>query len=177
MQRHFYATAEDLLIVCDRVESKRRLAYTLTGLFASPELTIVLGGAAIRTLRSPAPDANAANGHSYLVTDADHPIAIRKVTQKVGGVRYAVDQMSNPDSVTLLPSAIFPPNILLYGRIATTSSTSFAKQLHGAFASAIGKVFRKVQAYYVGPGALNLWHSGYRLTIGADSPSTHDLAA
>jgi len=177
MQRHFYATAEDLLLVFDRVESKRRLAYTLAGLFASPELTTVFNGAAIRTLRSPAPDSNAANGYTYLVTGADHPIAIREVAQKVGGVRYAVDQTENPDSVTLSPSAIFAPNILLYGRIATTSPTAFAKQLHGAFASAIGKEFQKTHAYYVGPGALNLWHSGYRLTIGANSPSTYDLAA
>jgi hypothetical protein len=177
MQRLFYATAEDLLLVCDRIEDRRRLAYTLIGMFTSPELSTVYSGADISTLRSPAPDPSAMNGYSYLVTDRDRPIAIRKAPQEDGGIRYAVDQLENPDSVTLCPGAVLPPNVLLHGRVGTVSTTPSSSQLHRAFASAIGKTFQKVQAYYVGPGSIKLWHSGHRLTIGAKSPTTYDLAA
>jgi hypothetical protein len=177
MQRHFYATAGDLLSLFQRVESKRRLAYTLTGMFTSSGLNTVYSGSAIPTLLSPAPGSSAASGYSYLVTDANQPVVVREVPQRAGGLRYAVDQLLNPESVTLLPGGIFPPNVLLYGSVGTASTTPSSVKLQRAFASAIGKLFQRVRAYYVGPQALELWHGGYRLTIGADSPSTYDLAA
>jgi hypothetical protein len=44
MLRHFYATAEDLLPVFERIDSKRSLNYTLTGLLESPKLITVAKG-------------------------------------------------------------------------------------------------------------------------------------
>lgn len=177
MQRHFYATADDLLQVFERVEGQLHLTYTLTGLFPSPDLTTVHSGAAIYTLRKPAPHSSAISGYTYLVTDREQPIVVRKVPQKAGGVRYAVDQLENPSSIALMPGGIYPPNVLLYGSVGTVSASPFSAELHRAFVSAIGKLFQRVKAYYVGPGAFTLWKSGYRLTIGVDSPPIHDLAA
>src|SRR5438034_11547324 len=74
MQRQFFATADDLLQVFERVEGKRRLAYTLTGLFLSPELTTVYSGSTIATLRSPAPDPSATSGYTYLVRSEERRV-------------------------------------------------------------------------------------------------------
>jgi len=177
MQRQFFATADDLLQVFERVEGKRHLAYTLTGLFPSPELTTVYSGATIATLRKPAPDPSATSGYTYLVTDSERRIAVRTVPQQAGGLRYAVDQLENPDSITLTPGGIYPPNVLLYGRVGTVSAASFSVDLHRAFATTIGKLFQRVKAFHVGPGAFKLWQSGHRLTIGANSPPIYDLSA
>ena len=173
----FYATADDLLPVFERVEKRHSLAYTLRGLFESPVLTTVFSGAAIPTLRAPAPVSSASCGHQYLATPFTVPIHVREVPQVRGGIRYTFDQATTPDSVEVTPGGFFRPEVLLYGRVATISTTPFSKQVYRAFTSAIAAHFVRVRAFYVGPQAAELLRSGYRLTIGADSPPEYDLAA
>jgi hypothetical protein len=176
MQRLFFATAEDLLAVFERVEAGRRLAYTLTGLFETPELKLAPSGAAIPTLDSPAPHPGAGAGYNYLVTAAADPVVVREVPQRRGGVRYAIDRLANPRSVALMPGGLYPPNVRLYGRVGTASDAEFSVRLCRAFATAIAESFRRIGAYYVGRQAEGLWRGGQRLTIGADSPRDYDLA-
>lgn len=176
MQRLFYATADDLMPVFERVESKHRLAYTLCGLFVSPEFHSYPSGAVLPSLRQPATHPNAIAGAQYLVTPAGQSIVIREIPQKAGGIRYAIDQLSNPDSITIQPGGIYPPNILLYGRAGTVSSTAFASQLQRTFSSAVAKFFEHIGAFYVGTQAHELWERGYRLTQSAQSPREYDLA-
>jgi hypothetical protein len=136
---------------------------------------MVRSGAAIPTLRSPAPHPGAISGHGYLVTAAGEPVTVREVPQRNGGLAYAVDQLANPRSVVLMPGGLYPPNARLYGRVGTASDAEFAVQLCRSFAAAIAKSFHRVGAYWVGPRAEELWRSGQRLTIGADSPPEYDL--
>ena len=51
MTRYFFATAVDLLAVFSRVEAKRELAYTLTGLLQSPPSERFARGEALPSLR------------------------------------------------------------------------------------------------------------------------------
>jgi hypothetical protein len=177
MQRMFYATADDLLPVFERVEERYSLAYTLRDLSETPSLTTVYSGSAIPTLRAPAPMANAIGGYQYLATPADVPISLREVPQVHGGTRYTFDQATTPSSVEVTPGGFFRPDVLLYGRVATISVTPFSQQVYRAFASAIAAHFVRIRAFYVGPHAADLFHTGCRLTIGADSPPEFDLAA
>jgi hypothetical protein len=176
MQRHFYATGDDLRPVLESVERKHSVAYTLTGLLKSGELTTVSSVAAIATLGSPAPDPNACGGYAYLVTPADVQVVIREVPQQAGGIRYAVDQLANPISITLIHGGFYAPDILLHGRVASCSDHAAATKLYRAFAVAIAKNFTRVRGFYVGPKAVELFHLGCRLTIGANSPREYDLA-
>src|SRR5262245_63908651 len=118
MSRHFFATADDLLPVFDRVDRKRSLAYTLSGLFESRNRSAVAKGAEIPTLREMIKSPSAINGPSYLVTPADVPVQVREVPQIGGGMRYAVDQLMNPDSIALSHGGFFSPTILLCGRVS-----------------------------------------------------------
>ena len=177
MQRTFFATADDLIPVFERVEKRHSLAYTLRGLFESPTLTIVLSGAAIPTLRTAAPMSSAAGCHQYLATPSTASIRLREVPQVRGGIRYTFDQATTPDSVEITPGGFYRPEVLLYGRVATISTTAFSKQVYRAFASAIAAQFVRIRAFYVGPQAAELFYRGFRLTIGADSPPEYDLAA
>jgi hypothetical protein len=176
MQRLFFATADDLIPVLERVEAKHRLAYTLCGLHPTCELSSVSSGAAIPTLRSPAPFPNAIACPQYLVTPLDYRVTIRDVSQASGGICYAVDQLANSESIIFQPGGIYPPNVLLHGRVGSASSSDFSKQIYRAFTSAISKYFQRVQAFYVGPQAQELWRSGHRLTPAVQSPMEYDLA-
>ena len=176
MQRHFYATADDLLPIFERVERKHDLSYTLTELLYSPVLTQVRLGALLPSLRSPAPYRNAVAGPQYLVTPAEAAVHVRDVPQRSGGVRYAVDQLINPDSIIVQHGGFFRPDVLLYGRVGTVSDTDFSRRVYRAFSSAIAKQFVRVRSFYVGPQAHALLGQGCRLTIGEDSPVEYDLA-
>jgi hypothetical protein len=177
MQRLFFATADDLIPVFERVEKKHRLVYTLCGLFPSRQTSSVSSGADIPTLRRPAPHPSAIACPQYLLTDGGKPIIVRDIPQKSGGVLYAVDQLANPESIIVQPGGVYPPEVLLHGRVGSASSTPFAAQIHRAFASAIGKLFKHVRAFYVGPQAYELWQRGHRLTAAVQSPKEYDLAA
>ena len=177
MQRMFFATADDLLPIFERVEKKHSLAYTLHGVLESPVLTTVHSGAAIATFRAPAPSPNAIAGYQYLATPASVAVRIREIPQVRGGIRYTFDQATTPDSVEVTPGGFYRPEVLLYGRVATVSTTAFSKQVYRAFASAIAAQFVRIQAFYVGSHAEELFRRGCRLTIGADSPPEYDLAA
>jgi len=176
MQRHFYATRNDLLPVLETFDRKHGVAYTLIGLLDSPALTTVHSGSAIATLDKPAPLSSASFGYQYLITPVEQGVVVREVPQRAGGIRYAVDQLANPISITFQHGGFFAEDILLYGRVATCSNHPTSAKLHRAFASAVAKHFARIRAFYVGPEAEGLLRRGCRLTIGADSPREYDLA-
>src|SRR6266576_168053 len=175
-QRHFFAAGDDLLPVFESVEAKRSLSYTLCGLFPTRELTSVAAGLDIPGLRSPAPYPSAIACPQYLVIAAGASVVVREVSQKAGGVLYAIDQQANPDSIIIQPGGLYPPDVILHGRVGTASSAPFAVQLQRAFSTAIAKMFEHIRAFYVGPEAREFWRRGYRLTPSAQSPREYDLA-
>jgi len=81
MQRHFYATSDDLLEVFDRFEKGREVIYTPMGGVESPNLTVFHSGKFIPTLSSP---AKARYDHSYLVTPKEVRAAVRQIALRTG---------------------------------------------------------------------------------------------
>jgi hypothetical protein len=175
VQRHFYALPEDLLVVFDLVEASQSLRYTPTETLKSAKPKSFLTGAELPTLNAPPPGDSASSGHSYLVTFRDNEPVGRRVEQNTGGVRYVFDQLLNPDSIELLPGARHESGAILYGRIATGSDSATSAKLFSLFKHAIGKRFRKINAFWVGPKAEEAWRQGARLTIGLTSPQAYDL--
>ena len=175
-QRHFFATKDDLLPVFAAFEAKESVKYVLTGLHRSPDLTVYQSGREIATLGLPAPHPNAGGGYNYLVALRDDTVEIRPCPQNSGGIRYAVDQLVNPRTIAVLHGGLFGPRVLLYGRVGTVSDDPVALRLYRRFSGALTKNFRRIRAFWVGPGAAEMLASGCRLTIGADSPTEVDLA-
>jgi hypothetical protein len=176
MQRSFFATADDILPVLERVESRRSLRYALTGLFPTQSIESVTQGVAIPSLRSPASRPNAIDSPTYLVTSVDLIPCVRPIPQTTGGLLYAVDQLTNPDSISISFGGFWSPIVLLSGRIGTASDSSESTKLHRAFANAIAAHFSKIKAYWVGPEAERHLRGGCRLTNGANSPTEFDLS-
>jgi hypothetical protein len=171
VQRYFYASASDLLAVAATVEATRQVQYTAAVVSEDAQPQSVTAVAALPTLLAPAPGDSASTCHSYLVTlRGTDPIP-----RRIADARYAFDQLHNPDSIELTPSAWHSPEVLLHGRIATASSSEISRELYGIFDGAIRKHFCKVNAFWVGPEAEAAWRRGVRLTIGASSPREYDL--
>jgi len=173
--RHFFATKDDLIPVFDAFEAKQAVKYGLMGLHKSPNLTVYSAGRDIATLGSPAPYENAICGYSYLVALPTQKIEVRTCPQNAGGVRYAVDQLHNPGTITVSHGGFFGPDILLYGRVGTVRDDPIALRLYRAFSTAMTKRFRRIRAFWVGPCAAELLARGYRLTAGASCPREIDL--
>lgn len=145
-------------------------------LIHSPDLTTYRTDSSIATLGSPARYPNAINGSNYLITPAAEPVIVRSTPHCSGSVRYALDQSTNPKSICLLHGSFYSERVLLDGRVCTVSDDPTSLQLYRVYSSAVAKHFGRVRAYYVGPHAFEFLRSGYRLTIGADSPTDFDLA-
>ena len=173
-QRHFFATADDLLVVLERVEGKLALAYTLSGLFESPDPITIQGGASLPSLRLPA-ESSSSKCPTYLVTPSELSVNVRPVPQRLGGIHYAVDQLANQSSIALTHGGLFAPDILISGRVATASDAAMAKTIQSAFSNEIGRLFTRIGAFYVGPMAVELLARGCRLTHGVQSPPAYDL--
>jgi hypothetical protein len=171
----FFATKDDILPVTGWVESQRRIKYVRTGLFEDQKTAVYRRADDLPNLGI-ATSESAIGGDCYLVADADLTINIRKVPQVVGGVRYAVDQFQNPQTVAFQAGGFWAEEILLYGRVGTASDDTGSIGLYRLFASAIRKHFVRAGAYYVGPAAKQCAIQGCRLTIGAQSPREFDLS-
>lgn len=174
-QRHFFALPEDLLPVFDLLESRAAVSYTLAGIFDTPDVSSVLAGRAIPSLHLPAASSSI-DCPTYLVTPAGVAVHVRPVPISGGPIRFAIDQLLNPASITLSHRGFDAKGTLISGRVASASDTPQAKKLQSACSYAIGKLFERVNAYWVGPKAMEHYQSGGRLTHSASSPPEYDLA-
>ena len=168
MQRNFFAAGNDLLPILEHVALKHPVAFASAGLFASSVVVRVQRAAVL-----------AANGtgeeNTFLVTPASVEVMVRAIPQRAGGTKYAVDELANPSSISLRVGCMAGPNVLIPGMVGTVATDGPASVLHRAFVSAIGKHFKRVQSYWVGPAAFALLAQGVRLTISAGTPPEYDL--
>jgi len=173
----FFALSEDLLALLELVNHKSSLKYARMGNFAQGEIkdgiSVFDNGVGIPNLGMASADSSAAC-EAYLVCERDTPISLRRLQ---GGVeeRVCVDQLINPDSVEFKPGGIWNEDVVIHGRIATTSESQISQALMKRFQAAVRKTFSKVKTFYVGPKALALLESGKRLTMSAQSPREFDL--
>lgn len=171
----FFAVREDILLVLEAVECDGPLQYVRTGNQLSPDFETFLHGADIPNLGV----ANRETGsvcNAFLVTKTTVPIAVQSMKGAGGVQRYLMDQLLNPDTVTLTPAGMWGKDIILQGVVGTASDSAASQELMKKFNSAFKKSFTKVQGRFVGLQALALFNAGKRLTIAAQSPPEFDLA-
>lgn len=109
-----------------------------------------------------------------MIVLANAQFAIREVAQKKGGVRYAVDQKINPDSIAI---SLAGENLgaLISGFIGTVSKTETSTNLYQDFSIAFFDGFETIKAYKVGPEALARLKTGERLVGNIRQPREYDL--
>ncbi|MBW8315653.1 MAG: hypothetical protein K0M73_12365, partial [Hydrogenophaga sp.] len=97
----FFATLDDLAPIFEEVERKCDIAYTLSGLFESPEVSPISGGLLVPALRAEVQRRSTPHCPAYVVTLKDAPLHVRTVSQRSEKVKYAVDLMANPEAILL----------------------------------------------------------------------------
>ena len=114
----------------------------------------------------------------YLVMKKSTLLNIEEVPQRVGGIKFAVDQLLNPKSVTLKVGGIYQEkeNIIVAGRIATVSEVNDSNELYKLFSTKIKKTFKRIGTFYVGKIAEEKLKEGWRLVTNEKSPKEYDLA-
>jgi hypothetical protein len=161
-QMNFYATYDDIGKVLEQVEAQERVKYVLTGLFDVDTPQTFETYRAINSL-SVSIDGDANHVPGYLILKESNAIAIRKVPQKLGGNKFAIDQSLIQDSIYFQSGGTFSNEIIVPGKIGFAYETPISRSLYSAFAKIIMKNFSKVKSYYVGREAYALWQNGMRL--------------
>lgn len=168
-----FATRKDLIDLLVDVESERSIHYVEAGMFVTPEPTQFQSCSQIPVFGAiRVASANLAS--IYLVADAEISFTIRPVPQRKGGIRYAMDQRMNPDSVALYPGGQFDDRTILAGSIGTCTDSPASLVLLRTIATLIQK-WAEIKSYAVGPEAERILEAGGRLTASLRSPREYDL--
>lgn len=175
MQILFFALTNDLLPVLEAVEREQPVRYTKTGnqldpVFDSWQSVSETWGLGSTNLES------AVGSDRYLVTARSCVPKVRCVPCTDGSNRYCMDQLINPDSVTIAPGGTFGPDTVISGGIGTCSDSEFSRSLFALYRREIRRQYRKVRAYWVGPAAHEIFVRCGRLCSAIQSPREYDLA-
>lgn len=160
-QLNFFATAGDLrnaLAPALVAESPR---FALAGTSASPDVRMV-------DLGSLLPD------RAYLIVGTGSEVRSRKITSSQGADRFAVDQMENPDTVSLRPGGLVGPK-LLAGQLGTARPTVASLALLALLRTGFRDNFVKIKSYLVGPEAERLLDTGTPLVPSAEASIEYSL--
>jgi len=98
-----------------------------------------------------------------------------RIEQSDGDVRYCIDLRINPTGFSFKPSGIFGKDFIIDGYLGTATGNAASLEACRAFISIFRKQYSKVQSYYVGPHALQLFSQGYHLTSSVQTPKKFHL--
>ena len=171
---NFFATRADLLDLLTEVESKQDIHYAEAGMFDNDGLVVYTSATRIPGLGE-SQVQQSVQGRILLIADVPTEFVLRSVPQRRGGVRYAVDQKQNPDSVSLLPGGQFDEQTILAGNFGTCTDSSASLALIKLITETTKGKWAKIKSYAVGPEAAKILDSGGRLTANLHSPRVYDL--
>ena len=159
-----YATRGDLEPGLRRVEALTRVDYVLTGLFDSDEVRRY-GSALDLPHLGLAPTGDQTLEPSYMILPAGAAMDAVAISQRRGGVKYAVDPRDHPSGHILFsPGGVYREGVLISGELGTALKDEVSAKLFRMFYKELFKGFVKIKVNYVGPEALSMLRRGWRLT-------------
>lgn len=174
-QLHFFATANDLKSVLSEIQVRYSVEYVTCGLFAEKTPKVFVSWEEIPNLGI-AKSGKSIVEPSYLVNFIGNSVFVRDVPQRKGGVLYAVDQLKNPETITIQLGGIHPPTgVLISGNISTISTSSQSIELFKNISKVIKHHFSKVSGYYLGKESDVMFNENIRLTFDFNSPMEYDF--
>lgn len=170
----FFADLEDIKPIIKEFELAYSAHYFKTGLFEESEIPHYDTALDFPNLGKVAyGDWNMID--NYLVLKKDIELNVREVLQRKGGVRYAVDQGENSNSVVFKLGGVFKEGIFITGQIATIHNDEHSKGMMNFLSRKIKKSFTKIDIYYLGKSAMSKFKAGWRFTESESSPKEYDL--
>lgn len=172
----FFGEKEDFYDILNEIESKKNIKYFKTGLFDDTNIINYNSLLDYKELGNASFGSQGLND-CFLIISNNKELKIRSVPQRKGGVKYAVDQLINDESVIIEPGGVFKDGIFVAGRIGTVKDDAFSKEIYSLFFSLMKKKFIKVGNCYVGELAKEKLDSGWRFVLNDSSPKEYDLKA
>lgn len=173
-QLSFFSSKSDLSDLLNGILQSNHFQFVQTGLFdVSTHEKISISTIINETENLKYGDMNFTP--NYLVMKEGYEIKIRTVGQRNGGMKYAVDQLENPKSISFRPSGIFSNQCIVSGQIGTATNDEESIMIYKIFNKEIHKQFFKIKSFYVGKNASTLLSEGWRLTTNVKSPQEYDL--
>ncbi|MCC3157422.1 hypothetical protein LJ737_09230 [Hymenobacter sp. 15J16-1T3B] len=172
----FFATKHDLLPFIIDVESRLAVRYCATGLFDTSDVLYYSSLALVPELGIA--EQVSAQSPNYLVLASNSTIQTRAIPQRKGSVNYAIDQLINPDTITIRPGGIFRAEVLIEGTIGTASKSKYALSTYKFFRRTLTKHFKKLEfGCYIGSEAESFLKQGWRLVQSELQPKEYDQKA
>lgn len=158
-QISFFATRADVNRVVEAWKVND-VHFVRAGMFAGPQVETVL-------VLDPL--------ESYLAVPSAAAVKVRAIPQRSGGVLYGVDQVENPQGVSIQTGGQVLDCQLVAGQIGASDS-EVSDRLYRLLVTTVRKHFDKIKSYYVGAEAVKLLDAGGRLSPTAKSPKQYDLS-
>ena len=171
----FFATEDDLVEVLEAVASKNSFQFIRTDNIKNKVPWTYKSVTSIKDI-SLTEFGDHVRGKNYLLIHSMKEPNTRQVEQSKGGVKYFLDQLSNPESVEFRPGGIFGDfECIIDGQIGTVTDNEWSTELYKALLTEFKKQFTKIRSFYVGKNAKDKMDEGVRLTTNAKAPSDYDL--
>lgn len=170
----FFATKSDLLALFRSVETTGPLSFIPYGDSRSERaFDVYTSGASLPRVGEAAGDSSSLCD-IYVVTRDPSSIRTRHVSAN-SGPRFLVDQLENPDTITINVGGALAPVALLRGTISTASDTPASKSLFSLWKRHAQSLWKSHRGVLVGADAETSWLAGTRLTGSIHSPPEYDL--
>lgn len=174
---NFFCCKDDLLFIMQNIEKSVKLKYAAGGMYSSINdvklYTTLLDYEDLGIHRS----GEHQDGF-FLVVEATSEITFEECRLFDGSIRYAVNQLKNPDSIIFHPGGLYKDKFLVHGQVSTIGTGSNARTLMKIFQKEIKRQCPKRSGgfYYYSEGVEHLYNNGVRLiTISVKSPTEYDL--
>ena len=172
---NYFASRNDLLKVLKAIEAKIDLHYIEAGMFDDTILGEYACAADVPWLAVPSRETDLGGRH-ILMGHAATLFKWRTVPQRRGGVRFAMDQRPNPDTLAIGPGGVVDDYMVLAGRAGFCSDDAqLAQKLLRRFRMTAVREWTRIKSYLVSPEAAALLDAGARLCADARSPKEYDL--
>jgi hypothetical protein len=162
-QTPFFASHSDLVSLLLDAATVQHFKIVLAGLFDSAHLCVLERVDNIMPCQI------------YLILEQSTTVELRKIEQRAGGCKYAVDQVSNSNSVFLYTGGLCLDQHLVAGQVGLISEDKDACVFYSLLVKLIKKNFEKIKSYYVGPEAAVMMDRGVRLSATRNGSKEYDL--
>lgn len=171
-QVYFYCLKEEFKIIFKYLETTFKVKYAKAGLLDEKSycFTSLSENFDYEVISS---DWNSLD--KYLILRDEDDLINREVLQRKGGIKFAVDQLENNNSLVLFLGGLYKEEAIIASKIVSISKDLFPKEFMKELSKYLKKEFVNVNGFYVSKSALDFYRKGVRLTTDAKSSNLYDL--
>jgi hypothetical protein len=171
----YFADDSDLSKYIRQLDSSvSKVEFYKAGMFDTPEPEF--GMSLSEMIKNETIHSDWNHNTKVLVLPTHIDLVIRKVPQRNGVIRYAIDQREHPSSIILKIGGIHSEGILIAGAIGTINNDEISISLFKEFTAVLKKQSKKIGSFYVAEGAYEKLKNNWRLTTNSRSPKEYDLS-